>query len=155
MRPTACGAGLLDVLARPDIQALTARQAPAVTGPASGNPRYRERMPAGPGSSAEAAQQAAGLFRALADPTRLSILLALQAGERRTVDLTAELGSSQASISFHLASLKQCGLITGRPNGRAVYYRLAPPELGPLLHAAEQLLAASGLQTLPGQALQA
>jgi DNA-binding transcriptional ArsR family regulator len=89
---------------------------------------------------------AAKLFRGLADPTRLGILLALQAGERRVTDLVAEVGGSQANISGHLACLKDCGLIADRAQGRANYYRLARPELASLLHAAEHLLAGIGHQ---------
>jgi len=66
----------------------------------------------------------------------------LQDGERRITDLAAELGGSQTSISSHVTSLKACGLITGRSQGRSIYYRLARPELGSLLEAAERLLLA-------------
>jgi DNA-binding transcriptional ArsR family regulator len=89
---------------------------------------------------------AAKLFRGLADPTRLGIVLALQAGERRVTDLVAEVGGSQANISGHLACLKDCGLITDRAQGRANLYRLARPELADLLRAAERLLAGIGHQ---------
>jgi ArsR family transcriptional regulator, cadmium/lead-responsive transcriptional repressor len=89
---------------------------------------------------------AAKLFRGLSDPTRLGILLALQSGEHRVTDLVAEVGGSQANISGHLACLKDCGLITDRPQGRANLYRLARPELADLLHAAEHLLAGIGHQ---------
>jgi ArsR family transcriptional regulator, cadmium/lead-responsive transcriptional repressor len=89
---------------------------------------------------------AAKLFRGLADPTRLGILLALQAGERRVTDLVAELGSSQANVSGHLACLKDCGLVADRARGRANFYRLARPELAALLRAAEELLAGIGHQ---------
>ena len=101
-------------------------------------------MPIAREPGAASAALAAKLFRGLADPTRLGILLALQAGERRVVDLVAELGGSQANISGHLACLKDCGLITDRAQGRANFYRLARPELATLLHAAEQLLAGAG-----------
>jgi ArsR family transcriptional regulator, cadmium/lead-responsive transcriptional repressor len=90
------------------------------------------------------AELAAKLFRGLADPTRLAILLALQSGERRVVDLVAEVGTSQANVSGHLACLKDCGLVTDRAQGRANYYQLARPELAALLHAAEAVLAATG-----------
>ena len=89
---------------------------------------------------------AAKLFRGLADPTRLGIVLALQAGERRVVDLVAELGGSQANVSGHLACLKDCGLVADRAQGRANFYRLARPELASLLRTAEQLLAGIGHQ---------
>ena len=117
-----------------------------VSGPASGRSPYRDRMPISLGPDAATARQAATLFRILANPTRLAILLTLQTGEHRIVDLTAQLGGSQASISAHLTRLKQSGLITSRTRGRAVHYRLTQPELGTLLQAAGQLLAPTGQQ---------
>jgi DNA-binding transcriptional ArsR family regulator len=87
---------------------------------------------------------AAKLFRGLADPTRLGVLLALQGRERRVVDLVAELGTSQANVSGHLACLRDCGLVADRAQGRANLYRLARPELAALLRAAELLLAGVG-----------
>ena len=108
-------------------------------GPADSSSRYRDRMPISLGPGAAAARQAATLFRVLANPTRLAILLTLQTGEQRITDLTAQLGGSQANISAHLTRLKQAGLITSRTQGRAVYYRLAQPGLGALLDAAAQL----------------
>jgi DNA-binding transcriptional ArsR family regulator len=143
MRPTQRGAALLTALARPDIQAAAARHAPDVSGPPGSNGRYRERMPPSTGSRTADAQQAARLFRALAEPTRLAILLTLQDGERRITDLATDLGGSQTGISSHVTSLKESGLITGRPQGRSVYYRLARPELDSLLGTAETLLAAA------------
>ena len=140
-RPTRRGAALLTALARPDIQALAAAHAPDISGPAGSRSRYRDRMPISLGPHAADARQAATLFRVLANPTRLAILLTLQAGEQRITDLTAQLGGSQANISAHLTRLKQSGLITSRTQGRAVYYRLTQPELGALLQTAGQLLA--------------
>jgi len=49
-------------------------------------------------------RQAASLFRVLANPTRLAILLTLQTGEERITDLAAQLGGSQANISAHLTT---------------------------------------------------
>lgn len=115
MRPTRRGATLLNVISQPRIRALAAQHVPEVSGPGDGNSRYRERMSGHPGSAA--AHQAAKLFRAPAEPSRLAILVALQAGERRNAQLAAELGNSQAAISAHLATLKECGLVTGRPQG--------------------------------------
>ena len=87
---------------------------------------------------------AAKLFRGFADPTRLSILLALLDGERRVTDLVSTVRSSQGNVSAHLACLKDCGLVTDRPQGRAVYYRVADDAVVELLRAAERLLAATG-----------
>ena len=117
-----------------------------VSGPARSRSRYRDRMPISPGPDAAAARHAASLFRILANPTRLAILLTLQTGEQRIAELTAQLGGPQANISAHLTRLKQSGLITSRTQGRAVYYRLTHPELGSLLQAAGQLLTPTGQQ---------
>ena len=103
-------------------------------------------MPISLGLDATAAWQAATLFRVLANPTRLAILLTLQTGDQCIVDLAAQLGGSQANISAHLTRLRQAGLITSRTQGRAVYYRLTQPELGALLQTAGQLLTPTGQQ---------
>jgi ArsR family transcriptional regulator, cadmium/lead-responsive transcriptional repressor len=85
------------------------------------------------------------LFRSLSDPARLLILRHLTLGEHRVVDLTAHLGLAQSTVSAHLACLRECGLVTSRPVGRASVYALAvPDELDALLAAAERLLAATG-----------
>ena len=94
---------------------------------------------AGPGLDA-----AVALFRSLADGTRLAIVRLLAHGETRVVDLVAELGMAQSTVSAHIACLRDCGLVQGRPEGRQVFYSLARPELMDLLSSAETLLAATG-----------
>ncbi len=51
---------------------------------------------------------------------------------------------AQSTVSAHVACLRDCGLVTGRPQGRQVFYSLARAELLDLLCAAEILLAATG-----------
>lgn len=87
---------------------------------------------------------AAKLFRGLADPMRLAIVELLANGEMRVTDIVAALGTSQSNVSAHLACLKECGLVEDRPQGRAVLYRLARPELFDVLKTAEVLLDAVG-----------
>jgi ArsR family transcriptional regulator, cadmium/lead-responsive transcriptional repressor len=87
---------------------------------------------------------AAALFRSLGDPTRLAILRRLAVGEARVVDLTGELAMAQSTVSAHLACLRDCNLITGRPEGRQMFYALDHPQLLDLLTAAEGLLQATG-----------
>jgi ArsR family transcriptional regulator, cadmium/lead-responsive transcriptional repressor len=87
---------------------------------------------------------AACMFRSLGDPTRLAIVQHLALGEHRVVDLTAHLGLAQSTVSAHLACLRDCGLVTSRPQGRASMFSLSHPELFALLSAAEKLLAATG-----------
>ena len=87
---------------------------------------------------------AVALFRSLGDGTRLAIVHELAAGERRVVDLTRTLGRAQSTVSAHLACLRDCGLVDGRPLGRQMLYRLTRPELLGVLAAAEELLSATG-----------
>ena len=51
---------------------------------------------------------------------------------------------TRSMVSGHLACLRDCGLVSSRPQGRASVFSLACPELLDLLSAAEQLLAATG-----------
>ncbi|GAA3390339.1 hypothetical protein GCM10020369_43910 [Cryptosporangium minutisporangium] len=59
-------------------------------------------------------------------------------------DLTGVHGVAQSTVSARLASLRDCGLVTGRPERRQMFYALARPELVDLLRAAERLLAVTG-----------
>ncbi len=87
---------------------------------------------------------AVALFHSLSDGTRLAIVRRLASGEARVADLVGELGLAQSTVSAHVACLRDCGLVTGRPEGRQVFYALARPELMDLLASAETLLAATG-----------
>ena len=92
--------------------------------------------------------QASSLFRGLSDPSRLAILRELTEGEQRVTDLVATVGLAQGTISGHLACLRDCGLVLGRPEGRQVFYSLAHPELLDLFLAADRLLARTGSATV-------
>lgn len=100
---------------------------------AGGNP--------GPTSNLDAA---VALFHSLSDSARLAIVRRLADGEARVVELIGELGLAQSTVSAHVACLRDCGLVTGRPEGRQVFYSLTRPELLDLLASAETLLAATG-----------
>ena len=101
-------------------------------------------MPAPDGYRVADLSSAAALFRSLADPKRLAIILELTRGEKRVVDLTRTLGLAQSTVSAHLACLADCDLVTWRPQGRQSFYRLTQPALTGVLAAAEQLLAHTG-----------
>jgi DNA-binding transcriptional ArsR family regulator len=87
---------------------------------------------------------AVALFHSLADATRLAIVRRLARGEARVADLVVELGMAQSTVSAHVACLRDCGLVTGRPEGRQVFYSLTRPELMDVLASATTLLAATG-----------
>jgi len=97
-----------------------------------------------PDVEAGAVTRAAALFRSLGDPKRLAILLELRKGERRVVDLVNTVGLSQATVSGHLACLRDCGLVDYRPMGRQSFYRLTASDLDEVLRGAEAVLASTG-----------
>lgn len=80
------------------------------------------------------------LFHSLSDTNRLAIVLRLRDGEARIADLVAHLGLAQSTISAHVACLRDCGLVTGRPQGRQMFYSLTVAELLHLLGDAETIL---------------
>ncbi len=75
--------------------------------------------------------------KALADPTRCRILLALLEGPAYPADLAAALDLSKSTISNHLSCARACGLVVGAPEGRRVRYELVDAALR---HALNDLL---------------
>ena len=72
------------------------------------------------------AGQTSELMKAMADPTRLTMLASLwkAGGEICICDFTAGLGLSQPTISHHMARLRTAGLVDSEKRGIWVYYRL-------------------------------
>jgi ubiquinone/menaquinone biosynthesis C-methylase UbiE/DNA-binding transcriptional ArsR family regulator len=64
-------------------------------------------------------------LKAIAEPTRLRLLVLLASGELNVKDLTGILGQSQPRISRHLKLLAEAGLVERAPEGSWVYFRLA------------------------------
>jgi len=67
----------------------------------------------------------AGRFKALADVSRLRLLLALREGPRSVHELTQRLGMAQAGVSKHLAVLRGAGLATCLRAKNQMIYRVA------------------------------
>jgi DNA-binding transcriptional ArsR family regulator len=84
----------------------------------------------------------AARFKALGEPTRLAILVALQAGEMAVAELQEATGRSQPNVSQHLASLAREGLVAARRDGGHVYYRVADPYMNEICDAVCRGLAA-------------
>ncbi len=66
----------------------------------------------------------ARIAKAMAHPSRLLVLEALEQKERCVCDLTELVGADQSTVSKHLAVLKQAGLVEDRKQGVMVYYRV-------------------------------
>src|ERR1700723_2114175 len=84
----------------------------------------------------------AGLFKALADPHRLTILatLARADDEGCVCDFTSALPLTQPAVSHHLKILRDTGLVTSERRGTWVYYRLAPDAQARLTAALSSLI---------------
>ncbi|MCB9661511.1 MAG: winged helix-turn-helix transcriptional regulator [Sandaracinaceae bacterium] len=81
------------------------------------------------------------VFQALADPSRRAIFESLTHGESAVKDLTARFAISQPAVSQHLAALREAGLVSGRREGRCVYYRVEPGGMEPLVNWLKQYRA--------------
>jgi ArsR family transcriptional regulator len=66
-------------------------------------------------------------FRALADETRMRIVMLLLHGELCVCDLMAILDTPQSKLSRHLAYLKHSGIVSGRREGVWMHYSLRTP----------------------------
>jgi DNA-binding transcriptional ArsR family regulator len=86
----------------------------------------------------------AKLFCGLADPARLSCLLAIREQERTVSQSVVATGLSQPTVSKHLACLRACGLVHAERAGRHLTYCLCGTGVEELLRAADALLARSG-----------
>jgi ArsR family transcriptional regulator, arsenate/arsenite/antimonite-responsive transcriptional repressor len=72
------------------------------------------------------AQRTSELMKALADPTRLTMVAALWKAEQPVCicDFTNDLELTQPTISHHMAKLREAGLVDSEKRGIWVYYWL-------------------------------
>src|SRR5689334_11012303 len=85
----------------------------------------------------------AKLFRGLADPARLSLLLRVHTGKCSAGELARDCGLSPSTASNHLQCLLECGLVLVEPRGRQNVYRLADRQVLRLLDASARVLHSS------------
>jgi ArsR family transcriptional regulator len=81
-------------------------------------------MPSAIASNSIDTRRAAELFHALSDTIRLDVVLLLLDGERCVCELMEELDLAQSRLSWHLKTLSDAAIITGRREGRWNYYSL-------------------------------
>ncbi|MCW2960589.1 MAG: transcriptional regulator [Thermoleophilia bacterium] len=83
--------------------------------------RIRAALP-----NAETVTALAAVAQSFADPTRLSILLALDSPQELCVcDLTWIVGKSQNLVSHHLRKLRDAGMVEPRREAKIVFYTLS------------------------------
>lgn len=89
------------------------------------------------------------VFKLIGDPTRARLLYALlEAGELCVCDLAAATGAAEATVSQALRLLRASGVVTGRREGRNVFYRLSDAHVRLLL----DLTREHALHEAPGAA---
>ena len=74
--------------------------------------------------------------KALSDPSRVRILLALRHRELCVCQITELFGFAPSTMSKHLSILHHAGLIQSRKTERWVYYRLPAPPLSAVVRKA-------------------
>jgi DNA-binding transcriptional ArsR family regulator len=64
------------------------------------------------------------IYKAMADFSRLKIVMALKKGEMCVCDLAAHLGLSESAVSHQIRRLKDLALVRSRRDGQILYYSL-------------------------------
>ena len=66
----------------------------------------------------------ANLFKVLSDQNRLMIVDMLSCGELCACVILEKFNITQPTLSHHMKTLCECGLVTGRKEGKWTYYSL-------------------------------
>ncbi|HEX5726155.1 MAG TPA: autorepressor SdpR family transcription factor [Longimicrobiaceae bacterium] len=83
-------------------------------------------------------------IRALNDPTRREILRTLRAGDLTAGEIAARFPMTAASVSHHLAVLREAGLVKVERNGRNQVYSLEATVFQEFLQEMMTLLGTGG-----------
>jgi ArsR family transcriptional regulator len=76
-----------------------------------------------------ALQLIATRFKALSEPVRLKLIIALEEGEKNVTQLVEASGRSQANVSRHLKQLEDAGILSRRREGTQVFYSISDPAI--------------------------
>lgn len=69
-------------------------------------------------------EESIGLFKALADTNRLMIVDMLSCGELCACKILEKFNITQPTLSHHMKILCDCGLVSGRKEGKWTHYTL-------------------------------
>lgn len=84
-------------------------------------------------------ENAARVFLALSDPTRLQIVQKLAKSKGCVQEIGKSVGKNQPNVSQHLRVLKDAGIVRTKREGKRICYSLADAKVGKLIEAAEGL----------------
>ena len=74
-------------------------------------------------------QMHANICKTFTAPIRLMIMEQLQSGEKTVSELEQELGIRQATLSQHLAVLREKGIVICKKQGQSAYYKISNPKI--------------------------
>ena len=90
------------------------------------------------------------IFKALGDENRLQILRLLRSGEKCACRLLEELHISQPTLSHHMKTLCDAGLVTGRREGKWMHYSIHREGIRHANRIMQQLLSPDMVSQDPG-----
>ena len=93
--------------------------------------RAKENMP-----SLEEIQEVCAELKAISEPSRLKILLALRQGEMCVYHVVEAVGGTQSAVSHQLRILRDNRIIKARRDGQNILYSLADAHVVALLELA-------------------
>ena len=68
------------------------------------------------------------IFKALADENRIKIVKMLLKGEMCAADILEELDVTQPTLSHHMKTLCESGIVKCRKSGKWMYYKISKPD---------------------------
>ena len=71
----------------------------------------------------------ANLFKSLSDANRLMILDMLSDGELCACKILEEMNITQPTLSHHMKTLSDCGLVDARREGKWMHYSINPKKI--------------------------
>jgi ArsR family transcriptional regulator len=83
----------------------------------------------------------ARLCRAMSHATRLRLVHILRDGPKRVADLAQTTGLSQASVSRHLTTLRDHGVVTAQRRGQEIIYHITSPKIVAVCDLMREVLA--------------
>lgn len=78
--------------------------------------------------------QLADIFKALSDPSRLKIVLALLNQEHCVCDIAAICGQTDSAVSHQLRLLRTLKIVKNRRDGKTIYYSIDDDHVVSLIH---------------------
>lgn len=84
----------------------------------------------------EAVGRVAAVFKAISEPSRLKILLALRQGEMCVYHIVEAVGGTQSAVSHQLRILRDNRVIKARRDGQNIVYSLADEHVVAVLELA-------------------